>query len=48
MDAQTITPGECYPCPELVGHVLENGEFISTLTTAGNAIVFKVTGREIT
>lgn len=48
MKTQVITPGECYPCPELVGHTLEPGGMISTLASAVASIVFMVSGRELT
>lgn len=43
---KTIPPGQTWPFPELVGHVLEAGDFISTLASAANAIVGRASGRE--
>jgi len=48
IDARTIAPDETYTCPELVGHVLETGGFISTLASAATAITIRASGREIT
>ena len=43
-----IQPGETYICPELIGQVLEDGAFISTLSSAANALVIRASGRLIT
>ena len=43
-----IQPGETYLCPELVGQVLEDGAFISTLASAASALVIRASGRLIT
>jgi hypothetical protein len=48
MKTRAIAPGECYTCPELVGHSLEPSGFISTLSSAASAIVIRASGREIT
>ena len=45
---KTILAGETYVCPELVGHSLESGGFISTLADTASALVIRVSGREIT
>jgi hypothetical protein len=45
--SRTIAAGECYTCPELVGHVLESGGFISTLAGAAG-LTIKASGREVT
>ena len=45
---KTIAPGECYLLPELVGHVLNSGDFISTLPGAATSIIIRISGREIT
>ena len=47
VSAKTIAPGECYTFPELVGHVLNAGDFLSTLCSAGAAITVRASGREI-
>lgn len=43
----SILPGETYPCPELVGHVLGAGDFISTLAGTASALTIRCSGREI-
>lgn len=48
MSTRAIAPGEAYTCPELVGHVLEAGGFISTLASAASALTIRASGVEIT
>ena len=48
IDSRTVAPDETYLCPELVGHVLNPGDFISTTASAATALTFRVSGREIT
>ena len=48
IDARTIAPDETYTCPELVGQVLEAGDFISTLASAATSLTIRCSGREIT
>ena len=45
--AKSIQPGEAYTFPELVGQVLQPGDFISTLASAV-AITIRCSGREVT
>lgn len=47
VSTKSIAPGECYTFPELVGHVLNPGDFISTLASAGAAITVRASGREV-
>ena len=47
LDARTIVPNETYTCPELVGHVLEAGGFISTLASAATSLTIRCSGREV-
>ena len=47
IDARTIAPDETYTCPELVGHVLEAGGFISTLASAATSLTIRCSGREV-
>lgn len=47
LDARTVAPDETYTCPELVGHVLEAGGFISTLASAATSLTIRCSGREI-
>jgi hypothetical protein len=48
IDDRTVIPGETYLCPELVGHELDPGAFISTIASAATALTLRVSGREIT
>jgi len=45
---KTLAPGETYLMPELVGHVLNAGDFISTLPGAATSIIIRISGREVT
>lgn len=48
IDDRAIAPGETYACgPELVGHALANGGFLSTIASAAG-LTLRVTGRELT
>jgi hypothetical protein len=44
---KTLQPSETYTFPELVGQVLANGNFISTIASTGAAINIRASGREI-
>lgn len=48
IDTRAVVPDETYTCPELVGHVLEPGGFISTTASAATALTLRISGREIT
>ena len=48
MFSRTLLPGQCYTCPEVVGHTLESGDFISTLAGAGASITIRASGRQVT
>ena len=41
-------PSEVYTFPELVGQVLNPGDFISTIAGTASAINMRVSGREVT
>ena len=45
---KSITPSETYTFPEIVGHVLEPGGFVSTLAGSASALVIRASGREVT
>ena len=45
--AKTLQPAETYTFPELVGQVLNPGDFISTLAGTASAINIRASGREI-
>ena len=42
---KTLQPTETYTFPELVGHVLPNGGFISTIASAASTINIRASGR---
>jgi hypothetical protein len=44
---KTLQPAETYTCPELVGQVLTNGAFISTIAGTATAINIRASGRVI-
>ncbi len=48
VSAKSLAAGECYTFPELVGHVLNPGDVISTLASAGASITCRASGREVT
>lgn len=48
IDTRAIAAGECYTCPELVGHILAPGDFISTLAGTATALMLRISGREVT
>lgn len=45
--AKTLQPNETYTFPEVTGHVLEQGGFISTLAGTSSAINIRASGRVI-
>ena len=45
---KTLQASEVYTFPELVGQVLGNGDFISTIAGTASAINIRVSGREVT
>jgi hypothetical protein len=47
-DTRNIAPDETYNFPELVGHSLEAGGFISTIASAATSLTIRASGREIT
>ncbi|MCE2686877.1 MAG: hypothetical protein LW839_08585 [Cryomorphaceae bacterium] len=47
LNTRLIAVGECYICPEIVGQVLEDGGFISTLASAASSLTISASGREI-
>lgn len=42
---KTLQPSETYTFPELVGHILPNGGFISTIASAAASINIRASGR---
>ena len=47
VDTKSVQPDETYLCPELVGHILQPGDFISTAASAATALTLRVSGQEI-
>jgi len=45
---RSLAAGETYTFPEIVGHVLNSGDFISTIASAATSINIRASGREIT
>lgn len=45
---KTIAPSRTETFPELVGHMLEPGDFISTLCGTASSIVIRASGRQFT
>ncbi len=45
---KTLAAGETYTFPEVVGHSLEAGQFISAVAGTASAVNFRVSGREFT
>lgn len=48
ISARAIAPGQTYTCPEVVGHILAPGSFISTLAGTASALVIRCSGVEVT
>lgn len=48
VSAKSLAAGECYTFPELVGHVLNTGDFLSTIAGAATSITIRASGREVT
>ena len=46
--AKTLQPAETYTFPELVGQVLANGSFISTIAGTASSINIRASGRLVT
>lgn len=47
VSAKTLATGEAYTFPEVVGHVLNPGDFLSTLAGTAAAITIRASGREV-
>lgn len=45
---KTLQPSECYTFPEIVGHILSSGSFISTVASAATSINIRASGRVVT
>lgn len=47
ISARSIAAGETYTCPEVVGHILNSGDSIQGLASAGTSITIRASGREV-
>jgi hypothetical protein len=45
---RTLQPSEAYTFPEIVGHALSSGSFISTIASAASSITIRASGRLVT
>ena len=45
---KTLQPAETYTFPEIVGQVLNAGDFVSTIASAATSINIRASGREVT
>lgn len=45
---KTLAANETYTCPEIVGQILNPGDFISTLPGGASTVVIRISGRENT
>lgn len=45
---KSLAANETYTFPEIVGHVLNSGDFISTIASAATSINIRASGREVT
>lgn len=48
MDARNVDPGECYTCPELIGHVLLDTDIVATTASVASTLTIRSSGRVIT
>tara|TARA_R110000772_G_scaffold47072_2_gene107747 strand:- start:1201 stop:1536 length:336 start_codon:yes stop_codon:yes gene_type:complete len=47
VNARSLDVGESYTCPEMVGHVLKTGDYISTIASVAGTLTIRASGREI-
>lgn len=47
VSTRSLAAGETYTFPEMVGHVLNPGDFIATESGTNNAITIRASGREV-
>ncbi len=48
VNARNIEVGECYTCPEIVGQVLLDADYISTTASLATTLTIRASGRTIT
>lgn len=46
--SKSMAAGETYTFPEVVGHVLNAADFVSTLAGTASVVNMRITGREVT
>lgn len=46
--SKTFAAGESYTFPEIVGHILAPGDFISEISGGASTVVRRISGREVT
>lgn len=46
--SKSLAAGETYTFPEVIGQVLNSGDFVSTIAGAATSIVIRMSGREVT
>ena len=47
VNARSLDVGESYTCPEMVGHFLKAGDYISTIASVATTLTIRASGREI-
>lgn len=47
VQTKSLAAGETYTFPEIVGHILGPGDFISTIASAVTSITIRSSGREV-
>jgi len=48
ISAKSLSPGECYTCPELVGKTIPSGSFVQALAGTASKVVMHMSGIEAT
>ena len=48
ISGRSISPGETYQCPELVGQIMAPNSFLSTVAGTASALSIRGSGREVT
>lgn len=46
--SKVVAPGETYTVPEVIGHVLESGGFISEVASTASKLTRRISGRQVT
>lgn len=44
---KSLQPNETYTFPEIVGHILEAGDYISTLGQVAGMLIMRISGRSV-